>query len=142
MTDGSRLVTFIFADNPIGKLPDHLLIEIFIRIPISEWVQLSCVKKQWANLFREECLWNAALLRNFPFAGHAKRWPGPIPRGLSKRQISNECPLSPLPSSYLLFTCHSFANVGSLKLCMKQFYLITVTLTSFFLLLVNGFLKY
>ncbi|KAI8528108.1 hypothetical protein RHMOL_Rhmol12G0125600 [Rhododendron molle] len=42
-------------------------------------------EEQWANLFREECMWNAALLRNFPFAGYAKRWPGPIPRGLSKR---------------------------------------------------------
>ncbi|CAL5439295.1 unnamed protein product [Camellia sinensis] len=86
--DSSRSTTFISADNPFGKLPDHLLIEIFIRVPISEWLQLSCVKKQWANLFREECLWHAALLRTFPLAGHATRWPGPIPRGLSKRRYT------------------------------------------------------
>ncbi|KAI8544845.1 hypothetical protein RHMOL_Rhmol08G0326600 [Rhododendron molle] len=117
MTDSSRIITSIFADNPIGKLPDHLLIEIFIRVPMSEWVQLSCVKKQWANLFREECLWNAALLRNFPFAGHAKRWPGPIPRGLSKRYFSNECPLS-LPLLYLFDLNHEI--VGHIYLFLKE----------------------
>ncbi|KAF7135657.1 hypothetical protein RHSIM_Rhsim08G0250500 [Rhododendron simsii] len=117
MTDSSKIITFIFADNPIGKLPDHLLIEIFIRVPMSEWVQLSCMKKQWANLFREECLWNAALLRNFPFAGHAKRWPGPIPRGLSKRYFSNECPLS-LPFPYSI-SC-LLVIVGHIYLFLKE----------------------
>ncbi|KAK6911196.1 hypothetical protein RJ641_023289 [Dillenia turbinata] len=74
------------ADDPFGKLPEHLLIEIFIRIPVSGWAQISCVKKQWANLFRGECLWQTALIRTYPSASHAKRWPGPIPRGLSKRR--------------------------------------------------------
>ncbi|XAR49785.1 hypothetical protein NMG60_11003924 [Bertholletia excelsa] len=86
--DDSRSITFISADSPFGKLPAHLLIEIFIRVPISEWMKLSCVKKQWANLFQEECLWHAALLRNFPLAGGARRWPGPIPQGLSKRRYT------------------------------------------------------
>ena len=85
MTDHSTSITSSPSDTPFGKLPDHLLVEIFVRVPVSDWVQLSCVKKQWANLFREEFLWHAALLRSFPLADHAKRWPGPIPRGLSKR---------------------------------------------------------
>ncbi|EXB53785.1 hypothetical protein L484_002017 [Morus notabilis] len=72
--------------SSFGKLPDHLLIEIFIRIPVPEWSQVSCVKKQWATLFREECLWQAALDRTYPSASRAKRWPGPIPRGLSRRR--------------------------------------------------------
>ncbi|KAL6972561.1 hypothetical protein U1Q18_026734 [Sarracenia purpurea var. burkii] len=88
MANNSRSIAFVSADNSIGRLPDHLLIEIFIRVPISEWVQLSCVKKQWASLFQEECLWHAALIRSFPLVGHAKRWPGPIPQGLSKRRYT------------------------------------------------------
>lgn len=73
------------SENLIARLPDHLLIEIFIRVPASEWAQISCVKKHWASLFRCECLWQAALAKNFPSAYQAKRWPGPIPRGLSRR---------------------------------------------------------
>ncbi|PQP99290.1 uncharacterized protein Pyn_15324 [Prunus yedoensis var. nudiflora] len=76
------------VDSSFGKLPDHLLTEIFIRVPVSEWAQISCVKKQWANLFRGECLWQAALATTFPLANQAKRWPGPIPRGLSKRRFA------------------------------------------------------
>lgn len=72
----------------LAELPDHLLIEIFIRVPMSNWGQISSVKRHWANLFREECFCSAALLRSFPFAGQSKRWPGPIPRGLSKRSIT------------------------------------------------------
>ncbi|KAJ4719010.1 Lipid-binding serum glycoprotein-like protein [Melia azedarach] len=86
MTDNNANDTLTWVDSSIGKLPDHLLIEIFIRVPVSEWAQISCVKKQWANLVRGECLWQAALNRAFPSAGHAKRWPGPIPRGLSRRR--------------------------------------------------------
>ncbi|KAI5345469.1 hypothetical protein L3X38_013346 [Prunus dulcis] len=76
------------VDNSFGKLPDHLLIEIFIRVPVLEWAQISCFKKQWANLFRGECLWQAALATPYPLANQAKRWPGPIPRGLSKSEES------------------------------------------------------
>lgn len=72
-------------DAPFVKLPDHLLVEVFIRVPISDWAQISCVKKQWANLFREEWLWEAALVKTYPSAAQAKRWPGPIPRGLNRR---------------------------------------------------------
>lgn len=77
--------TLASGDSSFGKLPDHLLIEIFIRVPVSERVQICCVRKQWANLFRGECLWQAALSMTFPLASKAKSWPGPIPRGLSKR---------------------------------------------------------
>lgn len=86
MTDRIGHDTLTLADGSIGKLPDHLLIEIFIRVPVSEWAETSCVKKQWANMFRGECLWQAALARTFPRAAQAKRWPGPIPRGLSRRR--------------------------------------------------------
>ncbi|GKV26738.1 hypothetical protein SLEP1_g35979 [Rubroshorea leprosula] len=79
--------TLTLGDNSFGKLPDHLLIEIFIRVPVSEWGQVSCVRKQWANLFRGECLWQAALTRTFPLVSQVKRWPGPIPRGHSKRSF-------------------------------------------------------
>lgn len=80
--------TITSVDNSVEKLPDHLLIEIFIRIPVSDWTQISRVKKQWANLFRGECFWRAALLKTYPLAGQAKRWPGPIPQGLSRRRFT------------------------------------------------------
>lgn len=75
-------------EDPIGKLPDHLLIEIFVRVPVSDWVQLCCVKKQWAILFQGEWLWQTALVRSYPSAVQAMRWPGPIPRGLSRRRYA------------------------------------------------------
>ncbi|XP_068639072.1 uncharacterized protein [Aristolochia californica] len=73
-------------DHTFGNLPDHLLIEIFIRVPISEWCQISCVKKQWAALFLGECFWETAIVRTWPLVGQRKKWPGPIPRGLSRRR--------------------------------------------------------
>ncbi|KAB2025318.1 hypothetical protein ES319_D06G141800v1 [Gossypium barbadense] len=88
MTDNRDSDTLTLVDNSFGRLPDHLLIEIFIRLPVSEWAQISCVKKQWASLFLGECLWQAALMRTFPSASQAKRWPGPIPQGLSKRRFA------------------------------------------------------
>ncbi|XP_031092329.1 uncharacterized protein LOC115997020 [Ipomoea triloba] len=88
MVDLGKGASFPTADNPFARLPDHILVEIFIRVPITKWSQLSCVKKQWANLFREECLWHAALIRTFPLAAQARRWPGPIPRGTSKRRYA------------------------------------------------------
>ncbi|KAJ8760119.1 hypothetical protein K2173_010975 [Erythroxylum novogranatense] len=89
MTDNStRNEALVLADSTLENLPDHLLIEIFIRIPVSEWAQLSCVKRRWANLFSGEYLWQAALEKNYPFSSQAKRWPGPIPRGLSKRRYT------------------------------------------------------
>ncbi|XP_057968608.1 uncharacterized protein LOC131158064 [Malania oleifera] len=88
MTDTTDDVTVTSVDNSFGKLPDHLLIEIFVRVPVSEWAQISCVRKHWANIFRGECLWQSAVNRTFPSASQAKRWPGPIPRGLSKRRYT------------------------------------------------------
>ncbi|XP_019082628.1 PREDICTED: putative BPI/LBP family protein At3g20270 [Camelina sativa] len=73
-------------ESPFGKLSEDLLIEIFIRVPITKWDQISCVRKQWANLFRGECLWQAALNRLYPLASKTKRWTGPIRQGLSKRR--------------------------------------------------------
>lgn len=87
MTKTSEDEPVFVADSSIGKLPDHILIEIFIRVPISEWAQISCVKKHWASIFCGECLWQAALLRYYPSANYSKRWPGPIPRGSSKRYV-------------------------------------------------------
>ncbi|KAI4325192.1 hypothetical protein MLD38_030610 [Melastoma candidum] len=69
-----------------GKLPEHLLIDIFIRLPVSDWVHVSCSRKHWASLFRLDCLWQAALLRSYPSSSLRKPWPGPIPRGLSRRR--------------------------------------------------------
>ncbi|KAG9449255.1 hypothetical protein H6P81_009220 [Aristolochia fimbriata] len=74
------------SDDKFGNLPDHLLIEIFIKVPISEWCQISCVKKQWAALFRGECLWETAISRTWPLPAQRKKWPGPIPRGSSRRR--------------------------------------------------------
>ncbi|OIT05147.1 PREDICTED: uncharacterized protein LOC109223921 isoform X1 [Nicotiana attenuata] len=88
MSNEGNHVSLSSADCAFGKLPDHLLVEIFICVPISDWGHLSCVKKHWAHLFRQEFLWNAALLRTFPLARHVKRWPGPIPQGLSKRRYA------------------------------------------------------
>ncbi|XP_024971026.1 uncharacterized protein LOC112510010 [Cynara cardunculus var. scolymus] len=90
MVDNNIIVSFpnLELDDPFGKLPDHLLIEIFIRVPVVEWGLVSCVSRQWADLFQQECLWHAALIRKFPLAAQAKRWPGPIPRGLSKRRFA------------------------------------------------------
>ncbi|KAL5699483.1 hypothetical protein ACHQM5_030377 [Ranunculus cassubicifolius] len=76
------------VDDTFGKLPDHLVIEIFIRVPITDWAQVSCVRRHWANLFRGECLWQSALIRTWPNADQRKRWPGPIPRGLSRRRYA------------------------------------------------------
>ncbi|KAI4331146.1 hypothetical protein MLD38_029361 [Melastoma candidum] len=73
-------------DCPFGKLPDHLLIDIFIRLPVSDWVHVSCSRKHWASLFRLDFLWQAALLQSYPSTSLRKRWPGPIPRGLSRRR--------------------------------------------------------
>ncbi|XP_061355938.1 uncharacterized protein LOC133300416 isoform X2 [Gastrolobium bilobum] len=78
------------SDELVGieKLPDHVLIEIFTRAGVSEWAQISCVKKQWASLFRCECFWQAALANNYPFADPSKTWPGPIPPpALPKRRF-------------------------------------------------------
>ncbi|CAL5087561.1 unnamed protein product [Urochloa decumbens] len=75
------------SDGPIGRLPEHLLVEIFTHLPVCEWVQVACVNKQWANIFQGDCLWQTAIARNWPSAGLRKRWPGPIPRGSARRRF-------------------------------------------------------
>ncbi|EEC84817.1 hypothetical protein OsI_31899 [Oryza sativa Indica Group] len=74
-------------NGPFGRLPEHLLVEIFIRLPTCEWVQISCVSKHWASIFQGECMWQTAIARNWPSAGLRKRWPGPIPRGSARRRF-------------------------------------------------------
>ncbi|GAA0155068.1 hypothetical protein LIER_12888 [Lithospermum erythrorhizon] len=88
MSDRGKSAAIVSVDCPLVKLPGHLLIEVFIRVPISDWTHVSCVNKHCANLFREECLWRAALVRSFPLAAKDKIWPGPIPRGSSKRRYA------------------------------------------------------
>lgn len=73
-------------NNNFCKIPDHLLVEIFVLVPNSEWFQISCVSKRWASVFRAECLWQAAIARAWPSAIFKKRCPGPIFRGLAKRR--------------------------------------------------------
>lgn len=82
------LVMEVDNDNAFGKLPDHLLVEIFVRLPIYEWGQLSSVSKHWAAIFRGESLWQTAIARRWAFVGQRKRWPGPIPRGLGRRRYT------------------------------------------------------
>ena len=55
-------------DEGIGKVPEDVVIEILVRGGIREWEQISCVKKQWASLFRCdcECFWQAALSFYYP----------------------------------------------------------------------------
>ncbi|CAA6675034.1 unnamed protein product [Spirodela intermedia] len=69
--------------------PDHLLIDkIFVRVPIWDWAQDISVKKQRRSLFARNSLWQTALVRTWPFAAEGKRWPGPIPQGLSRRRYA------------------------------------------------------
>ncbi|URE23469.1 FBOX [Musa troglodytarum] len=78
--------------HAFGRLPDHLLVEIFVRVPFCEWSQISCVNKHWAEMFRGESLWQTAIIRSWPFAVQRARSPGPIPRGFGIRDL----PLRPL----------------------------------------------
>lgn len=71
----------------IEKLPDHVVIEIFIRTRVNDWTQISCVKKQWASLFQTECFWQAALSHIYPFFNPSQTWPGSIQPGLAKRYV-------------------------------------------------------
>lgn len=72
----------------LDKLPDHLLIEILVRVRAEDWLASACVKKRWASLFRGDGLWQRALTRRWPGAGSDKRWPGPISRGSTKRWVA------------------------------------------------------
>ncbi|CAM6025837.1 unnamed protein product [Sphagnum balticum] len=69
-------------------LPDHLVIEILVRVATPNWPMLACVHRRWAAMFRGDGLWQTALTKRWPHAGSAKRWPGPISRGSSKRRYT------------------------------------------------------
>ncbi|KAL2609528.1 hypothetical protein R1flu_028101 [Riccia fluitans] len=68
-------------------LPEHLLIEILVRLPTRDWPAAGCVKKRWGQLYRSDVFWHYALMRQWPEAGLTKRWPGPISRGSSRRRF-------------------------------------------------------
>jgi len=72
----------------LDKLPDHLLIEILVRVRAEDWLASACVKKRWASLFRGDGLWQTALMKRWPGAGSPKRWPGPISQGSTKRRFT------------------------------------------------------
>ncbi|MCO5575031.1 hypothetical protein L7F22_028828 [Adiantum nelumboides] len=72
--------------DPLEILPDHLVVEVLTRLPVSNWVSAACVQKRWAALFRSEILWQTAFRRRWPNAETIRRWPGPIGRGSHKRR--------------------------------------------------------
>ena len=72
-------------ESCFDRLPDHLLIEVFVRLLASNWVAASCVQKHCANLFQGESLWKVALSKRWPSVDKKKRWPGPIGLGSRKR---------------------------------------------------------
>lgn len=82
---------YALGDEDTGyfeKLPEHLLIEILVRVATSDWIAAACVKRGWAAIFRGDGLWQTALNRRWPGAGSLKRWPGPIGRGSTKRYVA------------------------------------------------------
>lgn len=72
--------------DPFDYLPEHLIAEVLVRVPVSNWVSAACVRKRWAALFRCETLWQSALMKHWPNAKGIQRWPGPIRRGSHKRR--------------------------------------------------------
>eukprot|EP00250_Pteridium_aquilinum_P018607 c24137_g1_i1 orf=192-1040(-) len=72
--------------DPFDSLPDHLTVEVLIRLPVSCWGSAACVRKKWAALFRSELLWQIALVKRWPNAEMIRRWPGPIGQGSHKRR--------------------------------------------------------
>ncbi len=94
-------------------LPDHLVIEILVRVATPNWPMLACVHRRWAAMFRGDGLWQTALTKRWPHAGSAKRWPGPISRGSSKR-----CVVAP----WILFAKldHLFASLKGLSLSLSH----------------------
>ena len=80
-------------DEGIGKVPEDVVIEILVRGGIREWEQISCVKKQWASLFRCdcECFWQAALSFYYPHQlplPPPPTWPVPLPNNSKRRFIA------------------------------------------------------
>eukprot|EP00249_Psilotum_nudum_P019212 c27144_g1_i1 orf=209-1081(-) len=71
--------------DPFENLPDHLIIEVLVRLPVTNWASAACVRKRWAAFYKGGLLWQTALTKWFPEAGISKSWPGPICRGSSKQ---------------------------------------------------------
>jgi len=84
------------GEDYIDKLPDHLLMEILVRVRTSDWIAAACVRKRWADMFAGDGLWQTALIRRWPSSGSAKRWPGPIGRGSTRRYVDIVSILFPL----------------------------------------------
>jgi len=68
----------------IGKVPDDVLIEIFLRGGVSEWEQIACVNKHFAYLLSSncECFWQAVISHHYPLMADPSLplpWLGPIP---------------------------------------------------------------
>ncbi|KAF6141791.1 hypothetical protein GIB67_027969 [Kingdonia uniflora] len=102
------------VDDEFQKIPDHLLIEIFIRVPNSNWAKISCVNKHWANIFQGETLWQAAIIKTWP------RGTGSIPRGGSCRRIYTAL----YASKHVITKDHEIAEnpevVGNAYLLLKE----------------------
>ncbi|CAM6085243.1 unnamed protein product [Calypogeia fissa] len=77
-----------YMEDHSERLPDHLLIELLVRVPTRDWPAAACVKKRWAQLFKGDGLWHSALMKKWPGATSTKRWPGLIARGSSKRRYT------------------------------------------------------
>ncbi|KAJ4802044.1 lipid-binding serum glycoprotein family protein [Rhynchospora pubera] len=75
------------VEELIGILPDHILIEIFIRLPVTQLGLVACVSKRWTGIFRGDHLWQIAIAQTWPTAVTRKRWPGPIPRSSGRRRF-------------------------------------------------------
>ncbi|KAG0628166.1 hypothetical protein M758_1G006200 [Ceratodon purpureus] len=107
------------GEDFIEKMPDHLLIEILVRVHTSDWIAAACVKKRWAAIFQGDGFWQIALIKRWPGAGSAKRWPGPIGRGSIKRRFT-----ALHVSSSLLSRNHSKSDVdeiaGHVYLYLKE----------------------
>lgn len=76
-----------YGEELIGTLPDHILIEIFVRLPVNQWGPVASVSKRWAGIFRGDPLWQTAIAHMWPTAAARKRWPGPIPRSSGRRLV-------------------------------------------------------
>ncbi|KAJ3676845.1 hypothetical protein LUZ60_002569 [Juncus effusus] len=73
-------------EGSIEILPDHILVEIFIKLPACQWAPIASVSKRFATIFRSDFLWDSAIAHTWPRSVHMKKWPGPIPRCSGRRR--------------------------------------------------------
>ena len=86
----------ILIGDPFDHLPDHVTIDVLVRLPVSCWVSVACVRKKWASLFRSEMLWQLALEYHWPCVARIRKWPGPIGCTSNKRCALNSIAFSVL----------------------------------------------